>query len=163
MGTLCFKVSAVECQVTDRCCWPDVVHRPHNGFSCIQYLANTFQRQHALINPVQMDDICLLKLWQLCDVCTTVGDIHLKQVLTVKVEPQPHDKTLPKEIELHPLLTWHCCYGQSVCLLVAHQHLRLHTIVVQRLHQPAGSYCSATRPFACIDYEYSHGAKVHKK
>ena len=162
MTALLFEAPAVQCQMAHGCCRPDVMHGPYHRFTTIQYFANALQRQHALVHPVQMDDVGLLEFLQLCDVGTTVGNVHLKQVFAVQVQPEPHDEPFPQESQLHSLLSGHRCYRQAVCLLVAHQHLGLHTVVVQCLHEPTGSHRSATRPFTCINYEYSHAANHYK-
>ena len=46
--------------------------------------------------------------------------------------------------------------GERVAELVTHQHLRLHTIVVERHHQTVGSNGSATRTVTGIDNENLH-------
>ena len=41
-----------------------------------------FQREHALVNPVQVDDVCLLKFSNTRNVCSCIGDINIKEMLT---------------------------------------------------------------------------------
>ena len=51
------EMCAVERDMTDACGEPNVVHRPHNGLATAQDFANAFQREHALVNPRQMDNV----------------------------------------------------------------------------------------------------------
>ena len=52
---------AVKRDVTDAGGRPDVVHCPHNGLATVEYLADTFQGKHALIDPRKVDDIGFLE------------------------------------------------------------------------------------------------------
>ena len=47
-------------------------------------------------------------------------------------------------------------YRQCIALLVAHQHLGLHAIIVEGLHQTVGSHSRPTRPLAGIDNQNPH-------
>ena len=66
--------------MTDGCGRPDVVHGPYDGFAASQDLMDATQRKHALIDPVQMDDVGLLELRQTGDVRTGIGKVDLKQM-----------------------------------------------------------------------------------
>ena len=100
---------------------------------------------------MQVNDVGLLKLTKPRDVRPRIGDVDLNQSLTLEVKMQEDDKPLPQEAPLLAPLAPQSDDGQAVGLLVAHQHLRLHTVVVQCVHQAVGSHGSPTRPFACID------------
>lgn len=160
MTTLGLKVPALQRQMTNSRCRPYVVHRPHNWFACIQNLANTLQRQHALIDPVQMNDVCLPEFRQLRNIGSAVGYIHFKQVPPAEVQPCPYHQSFPQKTHLHASLCWQLSHCQPVCFFVTHQHLRFHTMVVQCLNQSSCRYRSTACSFTCIDYEYSHAAKV---
>ena len=125
------EAATVKGQVADSGGWPDVVHRPYHPFPTGQYLADVLEREHALVDPVQVDDIRLLELTQSGDICPAIGDIHVEEVLAAQVEAQPDTKTFPEEM---PLLSDGGAEGdhrQLVALLVAYQHLRLDPVVVQ--------------------------------
>ncbi len=115
-----------------------------------------FQRQHSLIHPMQMDDISLTKLWKTRDIGSAVGNIQFKEMLALQLEMQPYHQTLPQEVPPEAPCLRQCTHGQLLCLLVAHQHFRLDTVIVQGFHQAVGSYSGSARPLTCIDNEYSH-------
>ena len=149
-------MSAVECQVTDGRGRPDVVHSPNHGFAGLQNLTDALQRQHALVHPVQVDDVSLLELRQLGDVRAAIGNVDLEEMLAAQVQACPDNKTFPEEVPPAGTLSAQGTDRQTVALLVAYQHLRLGTVVVQRLHQPARCHGSTPRPLARIDNQYPH-------
>ena len=60
---------------------PRVVHGPHHGFPAVEHLLDALEREHALVDPMQVNDIGLLELPQPGDVEARVGDVDLKEVL----------------------------------------------------------------------------------
>ena len=68
-------------EMTDCRSRPDIVHRPDHGFTASQDLLDAVQRKHALIDPVQMNDVCLLKLPQFGDIGACAGDVDIKEML----------------------------------------------------------------------------------
>ena len=86
--------------VTDANSRPHVVHRPHHRFTTGQYLADPCQREKALVDPVQMDDIGLLELRKRRDVDSRVGNIHIEEVLTREAQRHKDAQALPEEMPL---------------------------------------------------------------
>ena len=152
----CGEVSATQRQMTDGCSRPDVVHGPDDGFAAPQYLPDILEREHALIDPVQVDDIGFFELPETGDVCAGVGDIHLEEMLPREMQTAENDKPLPKEMPSQQGRTRQLCHRQTIRLLITHQHLSLDTVVVQRLHQTAGSYSGTTRSLTRVYNQYSH-------
>ena len=99
---------------------------------------------------MQMDDISLLKLTELCNVRACVCKVDLKQMLTRKATTEEDDKTLPQEMPVEHRRLGESYDGKHVTLLVAHQHLCLDTIVIQRHHQTIGSNGCTTCPLTRI-------------
>ena len=52
---------AAEGDVADARGGPKVVHGPDDGFATAEYLSYRGQREHALVDPFQLDDISLSK------------------------------------------------------------------------------------------------------
>ena len=50
--------------VTDASAGPHVVHGPDDGLARGENLLDVLQREHPLVYPVQMDDVCLLEFGQ---------------------------------------------------------------------------------------------------
>ena len=136
--------------------WPHVVHGPYYGFPAFEDLADGTQREHALINPVQMDDVGFLEFRQTCYVVARIGDVDVEEMLFGEAHVPEDAPTLPQEMPLSEDGTGHLGHGDRLCLLIAHQHLGLNSIVVKGIHQTVGCYCGATGLLACIYYEYSH-------
>ena len=81
---------------------PHVVHGPHNGFSGVNDEANILQREHALINPMQMDDVCLGKFGQCRYVGSCVGYIYIEKMVLLEVVGLPDDDAFPDELPYFP-------------------------------------------------------------
>ena len=109
-----------------------------------------------------MDDVGLLKLTELRDVGTRIGDIDLEEMLTLEMEPTKDHPSLPEEAPAVHGRLGQTGHGEGIGVLVAHQHLGLHTMIVEGHHQTTGSHGCPTRPLARINYQYSHTAKVVK-
>ena len=165
MAAACFIAFAIVGVMTDGRQWPHVVHRPHDRLAALEDFLKTTQREQALIHPMQMDDVGLLKLWRVGDVDSRVGYRHLEKILATKAVVQLDDKAFPVETPLFLQLapsTGH--YGDVVGLLVTHHHLGLHTVVVQCVAQTRGRHGSTACALTCVHYQYSHSdAKGTKK
>lgn len=57
-------VGALAGMVTDASAGPHVVHGPDDGLARGENLLDVLQREHPLVYPVQMDDVCLLEFGQ---------------------------------------------------------------------------------------------------
>ena len=65
---------------------PDVVHSPHHGFATSQDFLDTFQREHALIDPVQMNDVSLLEFPQSGDVGSRIGNVDFEKMFAGEMQ-----------------------------------------------------------------------------
>jgi len=124
------EVTAAQRQVADTCCRPDVVHSPHHRFAAAQDLVDALQREHALVDPVQMDNIGFLELLQPGDVVAGIGNVDLKKMLPGETAPDKDDKPFPEEVPIMHGRWWQLNHSRRGALLVAHQHTGLDTIVV---------------------------------
>ena len=150
--------------MTDGCGRPYIMHGPHHRLPAFKDSADTLQRQHTLIDPMQMDDISLLKLTGLGDICTCIGYIDIKQMLSAEVETPEHTPAFPKERPPEAPLLRQGRHADLVGLLVTYQHHGLRTIVLQCLHQTVGSQCGSSGLLTRIHNQYSHnGDKVTDK
>ena len=61
------------------------------------------EREHALIDPVQMNQVCLLKLPQFRDVIAYIGNINLEEMFLREMQTAEDHQPLPKE---RPLAHW---------------------------------------------------------
>ena len=64
--------------MANTCKWPHVMHCPDDGFATREDLADATKREHALIDPMQVDDVCLLKGFVAGDVRTSGGSVHFE-------------------------------------------------------------------------------------
>ena len=62
------------------------MHGPYHRFPRAKNLADAFQRQHPLVNPVQVNDVGFFKLTQFRDVRTTISYIEFKKVVALKMQ-----------------------------------------------------------------------------
>ena len=67
---------------------PQVVHGPHHRLAAAHYLAYAVERQHALVNPVEVYHVSLLKLRQTGYVAARIGNVYLEQMLLLQVKTQ---------------------------------------------------------------------------
>ena len=142
--------------VADAGAGPHVVHGPHHGFARVEYLADVFQREHALVHPVQVDDVCLLEFGQRGDVVARVGNVHGKEVLAAEAVGCPNDHAFPYKLPHHAPTGFQRHYGALAGLLVAHQHLGLDALRLEGFHQPVGGYGGSADAFGSVDEDYSH-------
>ena len=84
--------------MTDGSRRPNVMHCPYHTFAALKNFADILQRQHALVDPMQVDDVGFLEFWQSGDVCTAVGDVYLEQMVALQVQMQPDTETFPHEM-----------------------------------------------------------------
>ena len=54
------------------------MHCPDDGFATREDLADATKREHALIDPMQVDDVCLLKGFVEGDIRTSGGSVHFE-------------------------------------------------------------------------------------
>ena len=66
--------------------FPHVMHRPNNRFAGGDDLLNIVQGQHALINPMQVNDICLFENRKPGDIEPRIGNGYPKKILPARSE-----------------------------------------------------------------------------
>ena len=81
---------------------PHIVHSPYNRFARIDDAADVCQREHTLVYPMQVDDICLGKFGQGSNVCTRVGNIYFEKVVFLESVGFPDDYSFPNELPDSP-------------------------------------------------------------
>ena len=68
--------------MTDTKVGPFIVERPHNTLTATHDFIQSFERKHPLIDPVQMDDVCLLEFLGMGDVYARIGNVRLPKTGT---------------------------------------------------------------------------------
>ena len=137
--------------MTDGRCGPQVVHGPHHGLAALHDLFYVTQRQHALVYPRQVNEVGLAKLGQRRYVGSRVGDIDSKEIVLGEMKMTEDGEPFPEEPPpLEPLVR-QPHHRQLVGGFVYHQHLSLHAVVLQSLHQSVGSNSCSTCALACVD------------
>ena len=107
MGPWCHQLRAVMTvnkkmfararMMTDGCAGPHVMHGPHHGLAAAQDAGELMEGEHALVDPVQMNDVCGLELGKLCDIRSTTCNIHFPQSPCMQTVGQENAKPLPEE------------------------------------------------------------------
>ena len=145
-------VLAITGMMADSCCRPEVVHGPYNGFPAVKYLTEILYRQHPLIDPVQVDNICLSELRQASNVRPCVRDVNTEEIVFHETIGMPDNNAFPKKIaELLPSAGREACYGRVITLPVSDQHSRIHTLPTESFLQPAASHGCSASTFRCVD------------
>ena len=86
--------------------FPHVMHRPNNRFAGGDDLLNIVQGQHALIDPMQVNDICLFENRKPGDIEPRIGNGYPKKILPAEKIICPNNETFPDKRELSlPRLT----------------------------------------------------------
>ena len=65
---------------------PFVVQRPNDPLAAAHNLVYPVEREHPLIDPMQVDDVCLLELAGAGDVDACVGNVCLPKMGKLEVE-----------------------------------------------------------------------------
>jgi hypothetical protein len=152
VGAFRLELDAGACMVANACAWPHVVHGPHHWLARLKDALDIAKRQHALIYPVEVNDVSLLKLRNLGDVCAGIGYVDTEKVLLVaKSVGSPDAEALPQESpQLHPLESSKGNNRELVRLFVTDQHLCLYSFALERFHQTVAGHCSAAYALRCI-------------
>lgn len=93
---------AIACIMANAGERPHVMHSPYDGFTRLYDAAYICQREHTLINPVQMNHICLIELGECGNVCTCVGNVYGKKIMLFKMVRFPDDDAFPNELPYFP-------------------------------------------------------------
>ena len=148
---------ALAGMVADAGAGPHVVHRPYDRFARLQYLADVLQRQHALIYPMQVDDVRLLEFGQGGDVRACVGYVDGKQVMLLETVGAPYHNAFPNESPHHAPIVLQGHNGNLLRLFVTNQQFGFYAVILQGIHQAAGGYGGAAHAFGGIYQQDSHG------
>jgi len=92
-------VPAAGRMVADAGKGPHVVQGPDHLFTGCNDLADFIEREHSLIDPVQVDDIGLFEFRQIGDGKSAVGDRNIEQILSGQPVLQKDDAPFPVEIQ----------------------------------------------------------------
>ena len=125
--------------MTNGCRRPQVVHRPHDRLTGVEYSADAVQRKHALVYPLQVNNVSFLEITCMSNVDTGIGNVYLKKMLTTEVQVEENTQPFPKERPLSQPRMTNRRNGYLICFLVTNKHASLHAVIVQRIHQPVGS------------------------
>ena len=87
-------------EVTDGRSWPDVVHGPDHWLATVHDFPDTFQRQHSLVDPMEMNHVSLLEFRKGSDIISCIGYIKGKEILFGKMQMPENAPALPKETPL---------------------------------------------------------------
>ena len=74
---------------------PDVVHGPDDRLARVENLGDVVEREHSLVDPVQVYHVGLAELGQSGDVGACVGDVDVEEVASAEVQMQEDAPTLP--------------------------------------------------------------------
>ena len=102
-----------------------------------------------LVDPVQMDDICLLKFGEGSDVPPVLA--ISTAIILLETVGFPDDDAFPHEFPCGSQLRFRPTTLDLVCLFVTYQHFRLDAVVLKRFHQSSGSDSRTTYSFGSID------------
>ena len=131
--------------------FPHVVHRPDNRFAGGDDLLNIVQRQHALIDPMQVNDICLFENRKPGDIEPRIGNGYPKKILPAEKIICPNNETFPDKRELSlPRLT-DGMYFIGVARFVQYQHPGVYSGTVERFHQTVCCDSRTAHSFGSID------------
>ena len=113
---------------------PLVVHCPDDGLAAHDDFPDVCQGEKTLVHPTEMNHVGLLKLAQAGDVKTGIGNVDLEKMFLREMQFAEDGQPFPEEMPTGAERGIQTHYGQRVALLVANEHLRLDTIVVERLY-----------------------------
>ena len=100
-ATVVTKAHAAVGIMADGSAGPHVVHSPHHGLAAVENLAERTKRKKALVDPMQMNDICLTEFRCPGNVVACVGNGNGVKILATEEVGDPDDKALKNETE-HP-------------------------------------------------------------
>ena len=81
---------------------PHVVHGPYDGLTRFDDASDVGQRKHSLIDPMQMDDVCLGEFGERQDICSGIGNIYFEKVVLLETVGFPDDDAFPNELPDFP-------------------------------------------------------------
>ena len=107
---------------------PLVVKCPDDALAALKDASNAIERKHSLINPVQVDDVCLAKLRRAGNVDTHPGSVNLPEALAAESHMRQYAKALEelRQLVAHRTDKADACHVGA--LPVAHQELDLYIV-----------------------------------
>ena len=128
------------------------MQRPDDALAALQDAGDAVQRQHALVYPVQVDDVCLLELLGAGDVDAHIGNVCLPQT-------RPPESAAWQDGQAFQELRYLVAYPANrngVGLLVAHHELRLHAVGIESIQKTTGCNGTSTATFTCTYEQHLH-------
>ena len=117
---------------------------PDHALAAAHNFAHSIERNHALVDPVEVDDVCLLEGCGAGYVDACIGDVHLP-------EPRAPEAATGQDCEAFHEFRQLVAYlddGGVVALLVAHYHPCLNAVLVEGIHEAVRSNGAAAASFA---------------
>lgn len=112
---------------------------------------------------MQVYDIRLAKGFRASQVCSPRSRVNGKEPLAAPAIAQHNAQPLHDKASAAPHGRGERQDGRVVRFTLSHHHLRLVAVVLEGVHQSAGSNASATSPFFGVDEKYFHAAKLVQK
>lgn len=143
-------IGALAGMMADAGTGPHVVHGPYHGFARGENLFDVLQREHALVDPVQVNDVRLLEFGQRSNVRACIGYIYGEDILPFEVVGNQNDDAFPHEFPYHPPVLVQRHDGDLVGLFISYQQLGFDAMILKGFHQSAGCYGCSTDTFGCV-------------
>ena len=112
---------------------------------------------------MQVYDIGLAKGFRASQVCSPRSRVNGKEPLAAPAIAQHNAQPLHNKASAPPHGRGERQNGGVVRFALSHHHLGFVPVVLEGVHQSAGSDASATSPFLGVDEEYFHAAKLVQK
>ena len=123
---------------------PHIVERPHDLLSRIENLFEVAEREHRLIDPVQMYHVGLFEQRQARDVSAVGGGVDGKEVFPAETVRSKDFRPLGNEAQLLPAAFRQAHNSFFPRAFVAAQQRSLLTVLAQGFQQPhGGNGCAA--------------------
>ena len=131
---------------------------PHDRLTAMKYTLQVLHTQEALIYPMKVNDVCLLKNTQLCYICTGTSYIYTPQPTTREAIGNENAKPLPNEVQ--PATPTACSTQCERVILrcFCNQHTNLHAMTPENTNKPTGGNCCTARLLRCIYYKDLHSS-----
>jgi len=142
--------------VADACYGPHVVQGPYYFFARFQNGFNLRQRQHPLVNPMQVNEVGFPKFRRVCDGMAGIGDGN--------IEKMPARKTILTEDPPAFGIEILCCRPFRAdadnpfvaSFFAANHHFGLSAAGIQGLHQSVSRNGCPSLHVRCTDNKYLH-------
>ena len=109
------------------------------------------EREHALVYPVECDDVGFAYPGMSGDVTSRVGQRHLEKVTAIETVTCHYAQSLKGEVDKSSSLSAVLCHGGVVGALVQHEHASVDSCVTQGMHEPSRHYRGTSERVAVVD------------